>query len=182
MSNQTSIARPYAKALFQHACSTGQLADWSMWLHALDQLLSTDPLPAILKNPSVSCATQVEIILALVPALGLTPKVSTLDNVIRLLVANKRLFALSAIACQFDALRAEQEKTIEVSVCSFAPMTTGQVSRLSDALSQRLQRKVTLKQTVDPLLLGGAVIRANDLVIDGSVRGQLMKLGADLAA
>ena len=182
MANQLSIARPYAKALFEHAVAGQQLAAWSMWLQALGQLMEHPALHVLLRNPAVSRDQQAEVVIAIAHDLACEPMVPALDNLIRLLAANKRLYALPAIATQFDALRAEQEKTLTVCVCSFSPLTTLQEQRLVDSLSQRLQRQVTLQQTVDPSLLGGAVIRANDLVIDGSVRGQLIKLGADLAA
>jgi F-type H+-transporting ATPase subunit delta len=77
-------------------------------------------------------------------------------------------------------LRSEHEKTINVEVITFADLTSKQLDQLTTSLSQRLQRKVSLNTRVDQSILGGAVIRAGDLVIDGSVRGKLNQLGADL--
>ena len=86
------------------------------------------------------------------------------------------------IYAQYESLRAEQEKTLTANVSSFAALTTTEQQDLINSLSQRLQRKVTLEVNIDKSLLGGAVIHAGDLVIDGSVRGKLTKLATNLAA
>lgn len=75
-----------------------------------------------------------------------------------------------------------KEKTLSVDVSSYSDLSSAQQQRLIESLSQRLQRKVSLKISIDPSLLGGAIIRAGDLVIDGSVRGKLSKLSTELAA
>ena len=104
------------------------------------------------------------------------------NHLVGLLADNKRLQALPDIYLQYEALRAEQEKTLTAKVSSFAVLTSAQQQHLISSLSQRLQRQVTLDVSIDTSLLGGAVIRAGDLVIDGSVRGKLNKLSSNLAA
>lgn len=89
---------------------------------------------------------------------------------------------LPEIKALYEVYRAEQEKILEVDVVSYSELTPAQQQRLSESLSQRLSRKVSLKVSIDPSLLGGALIRAGDLVIDGSVRGKLNMLGTSLAA
>lgn len=181
MSNQTSIARPYAKALFEHAISTQNLSDWSRCLTSLNQLMDSSDLIALLKNPAINTTQQAEIILTMMNQMDQSsPK--SLVEFIQLLAANKRLFALSEIAAQFDVLKSEHERTLSVVVNTFSPLSEKQVQRLTESLSARLGRKVTIEQLIDKSLLGGAVIRANNLVIDGSVKSQLMKLAAELAA
>ena len=81
----------------------------------------------------------------------------------------------------FEVLRAEQEKTLKVKVISFAELTKEQQAQLTSSLSQRLERQVTLEVNLDKSLLGGAVVHAGDLIIDGSVRGKLNKLRTELA-
>ncbi|PYD07325.1 F0F1 ATP synthase subunit delta, partial [Pseudomonas syringae pv. syringae] len=98
------------------------------------------------------------------------------------LTTNKRLMLLPEIEALYEVYRAEQEKILEVDVVSYSELTPAQQQRLSESLSQRLSRKVSLKISIDPSLLGGALIRAGDLVIDGSVRGKLNMLGTSLAA
>lgn len=181
MSNQTSIARPYAKALFQHALSTETLLSWSLCIQFMGNLMNCDELRALIKNPTISAAQQADVIFSLMQKASFELP-STLPHFIALLADNKRLFILPGIAMQYEALRALQERTMAVTVSTFAPLTADQIQRLTQALSARFHRLVTLEQVVDQSLLGGAVIRANNLVIDGSVKGQLMKLGATLAA
>jgi F-type H+-transporting ATPase subunit delta len=181
MSNQTSIARPYAKALFQHAVSTDSLLKWSFCIQLMGKFMNCDELRSLIKNQTITPVQQADVIFSLVKKANLELPLGV-ENFIALLTENKRLFILPAIAIQYEALRALQERTLAVTVSTFSPLTASQVQRLTQALSQRLQRLVTLEQVVDQSLLGGAVIRANNLVIDGSVKGQLMKLGATLAA
>lgn len=102
-------------------------------------------------------------------------------QLLSLLVENKRVGLLPDIKVIFDSLRQEAEKTITVQVQSFSPLSIAQQNALIAQLSQRLQRQVALEQSVDASLLGGAIIHAGDLVIDGSVRGKLNKLANSLA-
>ena len=102
-------------------------------------------------------------------------------NFIRLLAENRRLGLLPEIAQGFEQLRADAERTIEATVRSASPLGDQERAALAQALKKRLDREVTLKCETDPRLIGGAVIRAGDLVIDGSVRGKLERLGLALA-
>jgi len=181
MSNQTSIARPYAKALFEHALETNTLSIWSVCMQTMAGLMLSKELCALIKNSNISSAEQADVVFSLVKKANIEIP-STLAHFIELLAVNKRLFILPAISTQYEALRALQEKTLTVTVSAFSPLTATQVKRLTEVLSERLQRVVALEQIIDESLLGGAVIRANNLVIDGSVKGQLMKLSATLAA
>jgi F-type H+-transporting ATPase subunit delta len=104
------------------------------------------------------------------------------SNLIMLLAYNKRIILLPDIFAGFEALRAAQEKTAIVTVVTFSALNESQCVTLIERLSQRLQLRVTLDVSIDPSLLGGAVIRCGDFVIDGSVRGKLQKLSTSLAA
>ena len=98
-----------------------------------------------------------------------------------LLARRNRLVALSAIASQFDAMHAEAENRADVEVISAVPLTDEQQRAFAQAMQRRLGRDVVIHPRVDATLLGGAVIRAGDLVIDGSVKGRLAKLAASLS-
>ncbi len=181
MSNQASIARPYAKAIFEHAEACGELPLWSMCLASFAKLMGESSLVSLLKNPTLEIDAQVDILISLVSkTLQHSPK--HLQQFVHVLAANKRLFALPEIAVVFEQLKAEQERTLAVEVTSFTALTSQQKQRLTEALSRKLNRSVTLTEKLDPSLLGGAVIRAHHLVIDASVKGQLLKLAASLAA
>ncbi|WP_298624175.1 F0F1 ATP synthase subunit delta [uncultured Legionella sp.] len=178
MSDSTTIARPYAKAIFEHALAEKNLAQWSEYLLMLAQTVS-DPLASqFIGNPAATEEQQIELLQTVCG--GKDSK--SLDNLITLLATNKRLMLLPEIKALYEVHRADQEKTLDVDVISFSAVSPAQEQQLIDSLSKRLQRKVSLNISIDPSLLGGAVIRAGDLVIDGSVRGKLNKLGTGLAA
>ncbi|ETO92094.1 F0F1 ATP synthase subunit delta [Legionella oakridgensis] len=182
MSDTTTIARPYARAIFEHALANDQLASWSAILYVLAQATLDPAAQQFIDNPASTIELQCELLGApfSTPRYGNERKV--IENLITLLAKNKRLMLLPDINVQYAALRAAQEKTLTVSVRSFSALSEEQQQHLIKSLSQRLQRQISLEVDIDKSLLGGAVIRAGDLVIDGSVRGKLNKLGTSLAA
>lgn len=181
MSDHTTIARPYAKAIFNHALAAKLLAAWSTTLHNVAEAVLQPDAESFISNPATTAESQAQLLLT-VCAINPASEKKMVENLVGLLAENKRLLVLPDIYAQFEALRAEQEKTLTANVSSFAELTSTEQKNLIESLSQRLQRQVTLEITIDKSLLGGAVIRAGDLVIDGSVRGKLNKLGTSLAA
>lgn len=182
MSDSTTVARPYAKAIFNHALASKELAAWSVALHNLTEAVLNPEVLSFITNPASTVSLQVELMLSVSTKNQRSPDDHALDNLVNLLAANKRLQVLPDVYAQYEALRAEQEKTLTANVSSFAALDRAEQQDLIKSLSQRLQREVTLEVSIDKSLLGGAVIRAGDLVIDGSVRGKLIKLATNLAA
>lgn len=180
MSDSTTIARPYAKAIFEYALAEKQLAEWSAHLITLAQVVLTPQAAQFIANPATTVEQHIELLQGIVNTKS--NKSDTLNNLIALLATNKRLMLLPAINALYEAHRAEQEKTLDVDVSSYSDLSKAQQEQLVTSLSKRLQRNVSLKISIDPSLLGGAIIRAGDLVIDGSVRGKLNKLSTGLAA
>lgn len=179
-SSSITIARPYAKALFEHALSEKKLALWSDILMNLVQAVLSPKAEGFINNPAATVEQKIDLLLTVC---GKNSKENdSLVNFVSLLAKNKRLLILPDIQVLFEQLRAEQEKTIEVDVISFSDVSKAQQEQLTKSLSQRLQREVSLNISIDPSLLGGAIIKAGDLVIDGSVRGKLRKLSTVLAA
>lgn len=181
MSEITTVARPYSKAIFEHALASAQLGEWSNILLILAQTVSSVEAMAFINNPASTAEQHIQLLLAVVPSLSDSKENQGILNLINLLAINKRLMLLPEIVILYEALKAEQEKTLAANVVSYSALSSAQQERLVQSLSKRLQRKVSLQVVVDPSLLGGAMISAGDLVIDGSVRGQLNKLGAILA-
>lgn len=180
MSESTTIARPYAKAIFEYALGDDKLAEWSACLKELAQTVLIPEVEQFITNPATTIVQHVEL---LETTVGIKPNENNaIKNLIALLATNKRLLLLPEISTLYETHRAEQEKTLSVDVISYTELSKAQQQRLIESLSQRLQRKVSLKIRVDPSLLGGAIIQAGDLVIDGSVRGKLNKLCVGLAA
>lgn len=175
MSNNI-LARPYARAVFQLAQERKALADWSQTLELLALIAGDDRVARVLRAPRVPAEKRVE----LMRAIAGDKLEEHGDNLVRLLAANGRLPLLPRIHEQFEVLRAEAEGRIAARVSSARKLTKEQQERIARALGKRLDREVTLDCDVDESLLGGAVIRAGDLVIDGSLRGRLRRLGSRL--
>lgn len=176
MAEITTVARPYAKAAFQYALAQNQLAEWSAMLGFAAAVASDASVKPILGNPKLTAQAKAD---AVITVCG--EKLSEQGrNFISLLASNKRLAALPEIAHLYELLRAEQEKTVDVELTTAFAATDEQVTSLATALKQKLGRGVAISNTIDTSLIGGAIIRAGDLVIDGSVRGKLTKLANTL--
>lgn len=180
MADAMTVARPYARALFEYALAESQLEPWAEVLTHLATLGEEPQVLSFLANPSVTQAEQVDLLLAVLPASTVTKE--GLQAFLSVLAENKRLHLFFYIKHLFDILLSEQEKKLSVTVRSFSPLSSEQKTKLAQALSQRFQRQVNLQMHIEPSLLGGAVIEAGDLVIDGSVLGKLNQLRASLAA
>ncbi len=175
MSDTITVARPYAKALFEFALESKQLSDWSYLLELMTHVVMFPAMVEILKNPATTNKNKIDLLMSVaLENSGVDDQLAT--NLVNLLVANKRVLYIPEIYLEYMRLRAEQEKTLTVNVRTFSPMTESQKNQLIEKLTKRLQRQVHLELQIDESLLGGALIQAGDLVIDGSVRGQLSKL------
>jgi F-type H+-transporting ATPase subunit delta len=173
-----SIARPYAKAVFEIAQAGGDLDGWSEGLRLLAVIASDARVVALAKHPEVAHDQLSQLVIEVAGGDQIPDEARRL---VRLLAENDRLLTLPEIAAQFDALRAEAQSRIEAEMLSARPVDAEQQRRIVAALEKRLGRRVTLTVTVQEDLLGGAVIRAGDLTIDGSARGKLAKLAETLS-
>jgi F-type H+-transporting ATPase subunit delta len=180
MAETATVARPYARAAFRHAADHGALAPWSVLLAAGAQVASDAGARALFGNPRVTGAELVDLVSAVATAAGATVDAAA-RNFLALLAENHRLALLPEIAVQFEALKAEIEHSIDVEVTTALALTQAQRERLSQALAQRFGRTVRLHETVDADLLGGAIVRAGDLVLDGSLTGRLSRLEQQLS-
>ncbi len=177
MADSATVARPYARAAFEHAHTAGQLAPWGEMLARAGAAVTDERVASLIGNPHVLRADLV----ALVAEVAGAASDGKAHNFIQLLAANNRLALLPQIAQQYEALRAEVENTVDVTVASALPLTAEQSDKLAQALTRRLRRTVRLTATVDASLIGGAVVRAGDFVIDGSLRGRVERLANTMA-
>ncbi len=176
MAELTTVARPYAKAAFQFAHEHGSLNEWSVMFAFTSAAVSEAAVAAIVDNPALTHNQQADALIQLcADAMDETRR-----NFIQLLAKNKRLSALPEIARLYESYKAELEKTVDVEVVSAFEMNSQQTDTLANALRRRLGRGVNLTSTVDPSIIGGVIIRAGDMVIDGSVKGKLAKLAEKL--
>jgi F-type H+-transporting ATPase subunit delta len=176
MAELNTIARPYAKAAFAQAQSVGTLADWSDLLAGAAAVGAHPEFLMLVGNPQVP---QDDLAGLLHESTGEAAG-DIGCSFLRLLAERRRLDALPGIRELFEALRAEAENRIDVELVSAAEMTDALQQRFAAALKKRLGREVVIHTRTDASLLGGAIVRAGDLVIDGSVKGRLDKLAAAL--
>jgi F-type H+-transporting ATPase subunit delta len=178
MAELRSLARPYAKAVFELARDAKTLAVWSQTLATLSMTASDAQVVAEIGNPRFSRSdTAMLIISALGERLDLQAQ-----NLVRLLAENNRIALLPAIAAEFEALKAEAEKRVEVDITTATDIDAAQKQTLAGAIGKRLSREVEVTWHTDASLIAGAVIRAGDLVIDHSVVDELTQLRHALTA
>ena len=176
MAEISNIARPYARAIFELARTGGDYAHWSDMLAVMVMVSVDANMSALFANPRVS---RYETGRALADVCG--EHINDQGrNLVRLLGQNRRLHVLPAIAEQYERLRAEAERTIRAELESALPITAEEQQTIATALKKRLGREVKLVCSINEDLIGGAVIRAGDLVIDGSARARLEKLAVTI--
>ena len=174
MNHDQVSARPYAKALFELALEQQQLTAWSKALSLLAEVAEQAPLKKLYNHPRLSQKCLAELFYDIAKTNITTP--AEIRNLLLLLAHYQRLQILPTIAVLFEQDRAQLEKTLQISVTSAFPLQTKLRDRLQQVLEIRLQRAIKMEFEIDKKLLGGAIIRAGDLVIDGSVRSKLEKL------
>lgn len=172
MAEISTLARPYAKAAFQFALDAKALGDWSESLATLASVSQDKKVAGLLHEPSATAESKAQALLDVCSG-ELKADVS---NLISILSENKRLDLFEEIADQFEKLKAEQEKSVEVNVTTAYELSKAQQKALVEKLTAKLGRDVTLVSVVDESLIGGVVIRTDELVIDASITGKLAKL------
>jgi F-type H+-transporting ATPase subunit delta len=176
VADRATIARPYARAAFAHAREAGAFAAWSKLLGAAAEGAKDPRVSRLIGNPHVTSD-------ALVDLLGGLSKQAAGEhgrNFLRALAENRRLALLPYVHEQFETLRADVEGVVDVEVIAAREIAPPQRKKLESALAKRLGREVRMHTRIDGSLIGGAIVRAGDLVIDGSLKGRLERLGSAL--
>lgn len=172
MSELSTLARPYAEAVFRLASSEGTLPVWSGRLQSLAMIAADPQAASLITDPSIAA----DRIAGLLIDVAGVPLGEQGANLIRVLAENGRLTVLPEIAAQFETLKANAESVIEATITSAQALTQAQIDDLVAGLKLKFQRAVTVNVAVDPELIGGAVIAIGDQVIDGSVKGRLERM------
>lgn len=178
MAELATIARPYANAVFGLAKRESALDRWSGMLAVLTATTQHDTVRTLLESPDLPGNAKA---FRLAEVCG-----EELDDrgkkFLQALADNDRLDLIPEIREQFEALRAEEEKSLDVEVVSAFELSAAQQTALQASLNRKFDKEITIETRVDASLIGGAVIRAGDIVIDGSIRGKLAKLAETLTA
>lgn len=177
MSEKITIARPYAQAVYELASESGNSSEWSEVLALLSQVVADEQMQVLLGSPKVSA----EQLFDIVTSIGGQNLSKQGQNFIKVLISANRLQFAPHIAELFETLRAEAEGVVDVQVCAAYQLEQAQQDKIAEAIAARLGKKVKISATVDSSLIGGAIIRANDAVIDASIRGRLNELANNLA-
>ncbi len=178
MLNRTTLARPYARAAFEAARDADALPRWSDALALASEISGTEELHYLSGHPRVGG----DRLLALITDIGKDEFDESFTNFLKVVITNGRLALMPEIAVQYEAYRRDAEQRIKVEVISARPMGDEESDELAERLKARFGRDVDMHVEVDESLIGGAVIRAGDKVIDGSVRGRLEQLGRRINA
>jgi len=183
MADNNTIARPYAQAIFDIANDSGDLGQWSESLDIAGQLLADSTLVEYIGNPEFNNEQRLEFLTGLFKQAGAKMLAGGDDkgtNFLKLLLENRRSAVLPEIAEHYEALKAKTENTVDAVVTSATQLSNSQVGDIAQALKKRLGCDVNIETEIDENLIGGAVIRAGDVVIDGSLRARLEGLATSL--
>jgi F-type H+-transporting ATPase subunit delta len=169
MAELTTIARPYAQAVFSLARDTKRFAEWSDMLAFLASVYADPQVQQALANPKL---TKDDVERLLIGVCGDRVDLAG-RNLLILLVRNDRLTVLPYIVARYEEMREEQENTVEASVESAFPLSDEQLGRLMQRLEERTRHKVKATVRIAPELIGGVKVQIGDEVWDASVRGQI---------
>ena len=176
MAEAITVARPYAQAAFLFANAQHTLKDWSEMLSLLAAITADAMMSEVIDSPFLTQSQLADLIIE-VAGDHINEQGA---NFIRVLAANGRLRLLPEIAALYEIKRRDAEGTVQAEMVTAYPASESQQAEIIASLRKRLGREVELSCSTDAGLLGGAIIRAGDLVIDGSVRGKLQRLGTVL--
>ena len=178
MAEKATIARPYARAAFAYAKAGNALPAWSEALTSAAAVVADSRVKKMIGNPKIAPQQLLDFIADVTGG----KQNANIRNFLDELVRNRRLALLPEVAAMFEEMRNEVENVADVMITSAVALSEAQRQRLSEALKRRLKKKdVRLHCDIDAELIGGAVIRSGDLVIDGSLRAGLQGLAAAIA-
>ena len=177
MAEISTLARPYAKAAFEFARDVKALDRWSNMLATAAAVAASDEVQGLFNSPSHTAEAKGQIFVD-VCGDDLDNKVG---NFVKSLAKYGRLSLLIEIQGQFELYKANHEKAVDVEVTSAFEISPEQQAKLAASLKAKLDRDINLQTDVDNTLVGGVVVRAGDLVIDGSIRGRLAKLAESMS-
>ena len=178
MVEASTIARPYAEAVFKSAREAHELEKWSDLLLMIDTVITDEAVSSCMANPSIDNGMLQQL---LIEALG-----SRLDaerrNFVQILIENRRLTLIPHIRAAYEQLCADHARVREARIVSALPVSSAALQPLVAGLEAKYRCTVCAKVEVDSDLIGGARIEIGDDVIDGTVKARLTQMAAALAS
>lgn len=174
MASNETVARPYAEAIFDYAREQKSLDKWSDFLNDLATVIKDEQINAVIHSARVDGAD----VGALVCDVMGHKEGDPFANLIMTMAENERLDIIDDVLTQFETLKTEEEGAVDAVIESAQDVTDEQLKKITKGLEKRLGKKVHITTEVNPDLIGGAIIRAGDLVIDGSVSGKIQRMSS----
>ncbi len=176
MSELSTLARPYAEAVFKTAIENKSVPQWSDMLEFLSVVMQDKEMTAVVINPKVNHEQLTQLLLDICQDQLTKEGV----NLLKLLVQNDRLLLAPQIFDLYESFKAEHEGYVDVEVISAYALSKDEQKKFANTLEKKLDKKVHITTSIDKTLIGGFLAKAGDTVIDGSIRGQIQQLAKKL--
>lgn len=172
MAEKITLARPYAKAIFEMALEQQDFKKWSDMLQLLTEVSEDESVQHLLSDFTIPPQETIGFFIDLLDA-----QLNTYGkNLIKILGEKRKLFLIPTIEFLYEKLRNDAENILNVECISAIVLTEEEQKQFISVLQRRLGSKINLICSVDPDLIGGFIIKAKDKVIDGSLKGQILRL------
>lgn len=176
MAEFRTVARPYARAVFAQACQTNQLNEWQLILEALTLVVEVCQQQHLIGNPTVSDEQLLSCCVSVVAEAVSVKETTGLTSLVGLLIAERRLAAVPAMAQLFHQLLIAHNQTVEVQVESALPLSDAQKQQLVTAFEKHFKQHVEVTYQSNDTLIGGFVAKSGNWVFDGSIKSKLERL------
>lgn len=174
----STIARPYAEAVFEVAKNASNISQWGDWLESWVAVASNADIKLLACNPKLDNQQVLSVFIELTK----TPADAQARNFLDALVENSRLLALPEIARQFNELKNAYQAVADAVIESAFPMSDADVQNILGALEKKFGSKLNISVKVNESLIGGVCVTVGDQILDSSVRGKLNAMKAALTA
>ena len=173
-----AIARRYAKALLLIGKEDGQTEIYREELNAFSELMEReDELSQVLINPLYDTGARKKVLAAVLEKLSLS---KVMNAFLLLLFEKSRVGFLANINDFYQKLADELKGVARASLVSATELSSETIEKIRSSLSQKTGKDIILECGQDASLIGGIVTRIGDLVLDGSIKTQLLNMRESL--
>ena len=173
-----AIARRYAKALLLIGKEDGQTETYREELAGISGLLDKErSLKQAITNPLYDAAGRKKVLETIIDKLGLS---AVMRSFLMLLYDKGRFVHLANVNDFYQKLADELKGIARASLFSATELSSEVVEKIRSTLSDKTGKDIILEVEQDPSLIGGIVTRIGDLVLDGSIKTQLLNMRESL--